>query len=156
MDYPRPGISVSTDASGIRKEVATDTLGRVKRVREGKYSLVQTGAYRYDARARVIGFEDGNHNHYFYNYDGVGRLRDVSRAARNELVAPYYGYKYRGPWVTAQLDHAGQEIVWWGYDALYRATSKKMVRPTSPLQKDQSITQPLIADADKCSVAGLM
>ncbi|HEC11470.1 MAG TPA: hypothetical protein ENI86_18180, partial [Acidimicrobiales bacterium] len=125
---PAPGVRWTRDGENYRKEVLSDTHGRVVEVREGKGSstpLVTTGRYTYDGRSRMTSFTDANDNRHRYEWDGAGRLRDVYRDG-GLGESPYYSYFYEGPYVVRALEGDGTPAATWEYDALGRTTKKRV------------------------------
>ncbi|MBX2796502.1 MAG: hypothetical protein KTR31_02500 [Myxococcales bacterium] len=69
----------TVDAKGFLHESLHDTHGRLVAVRQGRQAVgtTQSGAYAYDARGRLVRFEDGGGNAWSYTCDLGGRLRAV-------------------------------------------------------------------------------
>ena len=137
FNYSDPGTVQSTDASGFRVELESDTLGRLVEVRQGNSSHAPspTGRYAYDGRGRITRFEDGAGNQWFYDYDLAGRLRAVQRQGVGDLVPEaYYAYVWQGlePLELHEGSTGGDWDVRWSYDPLGRPVLKE-VRDIDPL-----------------------
>lgn len=142
---PLPGVLSTTDAEGYVKELHHDTHGRLVEVREGSALVLPspTGKYDYDTRGRIVRFEDGAGNQWFYTYDGAGRLQVVERAlpgVSQANASSYYAYRWVGTEPAEQFEGAlgttGTGDVQWSYDLLGRIVQKEVrdADPANPAQ----------------------
>jgi len=142
-DYPRPGVSVSTDGMGFERVVERDIFGAVHTISDGNdtnhlglrrsmlfaagSSPVTTGTATYDGLGRLCEYHDANGNRWVYAYDGASRLTEVGRAPiSGGAVEVFRSYTYDGDLATAQFDGpaTGAPSVEWGYDVLGRSIER--------------------------------
>jgi YD repeat-containing protein len=124
----------ATDDAGRVHTTVSDRTGRLVEVRQGDPTApVTTGRYNWDARDRLRTLTDANGNSILYDYDQVGRLRDVLRQpASGGAWETWASYTHDGPLPRTMIDAEGAEAVAWDYDTLGRVTTTTVLREGVP------------------------
>ncbi len=133
LDYGAGTIDV-LDADGFERTETYDTRNRLIRVDEGRNGVSRrTATYRYDARSRLTYFKDASQNVYEYNFDGLGRMREVRRKAQGEPKKLWFSFDYDGPDPIEMWEGAsgsGTLAATWTYDVLGRPVQKDVLDAT--------------------------